>query len=301
MSAPLFRWIPFLVNAFFIPCNDLSATDLPSPAVVPSSAIIVNPQATYSFLGNGYLGRALGLDRNSALQLGGFLIPEFDWLVSGGVEPDSAYGSLALGLHAKVDLQKALGIPGATWGVEFLESTGGDNNQAAGTVQLYTNMDGAEPRNRQEMMQLWWHQRLFDDKLLVQVGKMNGTGIFNTVLNPVIVDTPWMQNFTISNLIMTFLSARIPPSLAGSPPITTPPTGPSFTWRPPQTFMPPLASLMAMVPQGSRPEWNGCPPSTNTFSISPRWAIPGVWVTGANPGGWAWGAGGRPVTSILPP
>lgn len=44
----------------------------------------MNPQATYSFLGNGYLGRALGLERDSALQLGGFLLPEFDWVVSGG-------------------------------------------------------------------------------------------------------------------------------------------------------------------------------------------------------------------------
>ncbi len=196
------RWLLFMVTALVIPCQESSATDHPSRTLAPSSGIIVNPQAAYSFLGNGYLGRALGLDRNSALQLGGFLIPEFDWLVSGGVEPDSAYGSLALGLHAKVDLHKALGIPGATWGVEFLESTGGDNNQAAGTVQMYTNLDGPEPRNRQEMMQLWWHQRLLDDKLLVQVGKMNGSGIFNTVLNPVIVDTPWMQDSTISNLFM---------------------------------------------------------------------------------------------------
>ena len=216
MSSNSVGWLIFLVTALVIPCRESGATDQPSGTSALASGIIVNPQATYSFLGNGYLGRALGLDRNSALQLGGFLIPEFDWLVSGGVEPDSAYGSLALGLHAKVDLQKALGIPGATLGVEFLESTGGDNNQAAGTVQLYTNMDGAEPRNRQEMMQLWWHQRLFDDKLLVQVGKMNGTGIFNTVLNPVIVDTPWMRNFTISNLIMTPIGEN--PTLFGKLP-----------------------------------------------------------------------------------
>ena len=137
-------------------------------------------------------------------------------MISGGVEPDSAYGSLAFALHAKVDLEKALEIPGATWGVEFLASTGGDNNEAVGTLQLYTNMDGSEPRNRQEMMQLWWHQRLFNDKVLVQLGKMNGSGIFNTVLNPVIVDTPWMQDNSISNLIMVPIGLN--PTLYGKLP-----------------------------------------------------------------------------------
>lgn len=202
MSLSLVSWLPFLVSALAVPWQASSATEQPARTLAPSSGIIVNPQATYSFLGNGYLGRALGLERDSALQLGGFLLPEFDWVVSGGVEPDTAYGSLALGLHAKVDLEKALHIPGATWGVEFLATTGGDNNEAAGTVQMYTNMDGDEPRDRQEMMQLWWLQRLFDDKVLVQVGKLNGSGIFNTVLNPVIVDTPWMRDATISDLIM---------------------------------------------------------------------------------------------------
>jgi hypothetical protein len=107
----LFRWTPVLITTIFIPCHDLSATDHPSQTLAPTSGFIVNPQATYSFLGNGYLGRALGLDRDSALQLGGYLIPEVDWVVSGGVEPNTAYGSLAFGLHAKVDLEKVLNIP----------------------------------------------------------------------------------------------------------------------------------------------------------------------------------------------
>ena len=202
MNSAIFRWFPFLVTAMVLPYPEPGAAERLALNLASPNGIIMNPQAAYSFLGNDALGRALGLERDGPLQLGGFLIPEFDWVVSGGVEPDVGYGSLAFGLHAKVDLEQALAVPGATTGVEFLVTTGGNNNDAAGTVQMYTNMDGDEPRDRQELMQLWWHQRLFDDKVMVQVGKMNGSGIFNTVLNPVIVDTPWMRDTAISDLLM---------------------------------------------------------------------------------------------------
>jgi hypothetical protein len=55
---------------------------------------------------------------------------------------------------------------------------------------------------------------------------------------------------------------------------------------------------MAMAPQASRPERSGCPPSTSTPSISPRWAIHGVWVPRASPGAWVWVAGGKLAISI---
>ncbi len=67
-------------------------------------------------------------------------------MVSGGVRPHSTFGSLGLLLNAGVDTQKALGIPGGTFGIEFLEYTGGATNRAAGTVQLYDGLNGPPPR-----------------------------------------------------------------------------------------------------------------------------------------------------------
>ena len=80
-----------------------------------------------------------------------------------GVKPNSAFGNLAQGLHASVDLEETLGVTGATLSIELQEYTGGANNNARRSVQIYTNMDGAPPCSRQEMMRLWWHQSLMTD------------------------------------------------------------------------------------------------------------------------------------------
>jgi porin len=182
--------------------HQAQGASLPVDPVPATAGIAVNPQAAYGgFLGNGFLGRALGVDGSSGLRLGGFLVPEFDWVASGGVKPDSSFAGIALGLNASVDMAKALEIPGGTLGVELLLSDGGPANDAAGSVQKYTNFDAVAPRDRQQLTQLWWRQRLFDDRFFLQVGKMNGAAIFNTVLNPVIVDDPHLQDISISNLI----------------------------------------------------------------------------------------------------
>lgn len=177
---------------------DGAATDEP----LPVGGIAANPQAAYTFLGNDFLGRALGIGEASGVRIGGFLAPELDWVASGGVDPGT-FPVIAFGLHALIDTGKAFDIPGGSFGIEFLAANGSRNNDAAGSVQMYTNMDSPEPRNRQALEQLWWRQRLFDDRLIVQIGKMNPAGTFNTVLNPVAIDDPRMQDRVISNLLFT--------------------------------------------------------------------------------------------------
>jgi len=175
--------------------------------------IVSNPQATYAFAGWNQLGKALGLSEDWGVRLGGFFIPEFNWIASGGTRPDSTFVNTALGLHAIVDASKALSIPGGTFGVEFLEFAGGAVDKAAGSVQQFTTMDGAAPRNRQELMQLWWRQVLFDNRLIFQIGKMNGPGIFGTVQAPVIIDNPRLQDGDITNLL--FVPVGLNPTLFG--------------------------------------------------------------------------------------
>ncbi len=183
-----------------------------TPDVLPRAGeIVANPQAAYTFAGWDQLGRMLGLPDELGLKLGGYFIPEFTWVASGGVDPNATSANLAFGIHASLDTQKALCIPGGTLGIEFLEYTGGAVNNAAGSVQLFTTMDGPPPRTRQELYQLWWHQRLFDDKLIFQIGKMNPPGSFGNLQMPVITGDPWRQGADVTNLL--FVPVGLNPTL----------------------------------------------------------------------------------------
>jgi len=177
--------------------------DTPVDDGILEGGVAANPQTTYTFLGWDQLGRGLGLKEEWGVRLGGFMILEPNWIASGGGDPNSVHASLATGIHASLDMHKALGIPGGTLGVEFLGFTGDDMTGAAGCVQMFTNMDGPPPRSRIEMMQAWWHQRLFDDKLIFQIGKMNAPGLFGTVTKPVFITEGHLQDSgnDISSLI----------------------------------------------------------------------------------------------------
>jgi hypothetical protein len=206
-----FASLPSLV--LISPVAGMALADPPAPDLPLSSGQIVgNPQTAYTFAGWDQLGNILGVPDKWGLSLGGYLIPEFNWIASGGVDPGSTFGNFALGLHASLDAQKALNIPGGTFGIEFLEFTGGATNDAAGSVQQYTVMDGPAPRNRQELSQLWWRQRLFNDKLIFHIGKMNGPGAFGNLQMPVIMGGQ-RQDHDITNLI--FVPVGLNPTLFG--------------------------------------------------------------------------------------
>jgi porin len=160
-----------------------------------------NPRAASGFFGNGMLGRALGIKEGSGVAIGGLLILDGNWLMAGGVKPNSLSGNFLLGLNLSIDTAKAFHIPGGQVGAEFLEFNGSNTNGYAGSVQLYNGLTGSPPLNRQELHQLWWRQNLFGEKLVLKFGKLNGTSEFNTVLMPVLVVEPKMQDWTISDLV----------------------------------------------------------------------------------------------------
>lgn len=177
----------------------LAVADTAAPETGPTIGIIyTTPMANPGLNGRGILGPLLGLP--DGIFLGGMFIPQFNWTISGGTRPHTTFGSLALGLDFGVDSQKILGIPGGTFGMEFVEYTGGATNTAAACVQLYDGLNDGPPHVRQELYQLWWHQRLFEDKLIFQIGKMNAGGIFDQVQNPVPIDNPKLQDTNISVL-----------------------------------------------------------------------------------------------------
>ncbi len=207
-------------NAFFVLLllAGMAVADPPAPDANPlTHTITTNPQVNPFLNGWGKLGLLLGLSEESGIRLGGIFIPQLNWTVSGGVRPHSVFGGLLLGLNLGVDMQKALSIPGGTFGIEFLEYTGGSTNPAAGSVQQYDGLNGPSPRARQELMQLWWHQRLFDDKLIFQFGKMNAAGSFGAVLAPVAISDPKLQDIDISVLLWS--PSGINPTMFGRLPI----------------------------------------------------------------------------------
>ena len=183
-----------------------------TPDVRPRAGeIVASPQAAYTFAGWDQLGRMLGLPDEWGLKLGGYVIPEFTWVASGGVDPNATSLNLALGIHAALDTQKAFCLPGGTVGIEFLEATGGAVNDAAGSVQRFTTEDVGSPRTRQQLYQLWWHQRLFDDKLIFHIGKLNASGTFGNLQVPVITGDPWRHGADVTNLL--FVPVGLNPTL----------------------------------------------------------------------------------------
>ena len=207
-------------NAFFVLLllSGVANADQPDPGASPfDHAITTNPQVNPFLNGWGKLGLLLGLSEDSGIRLGGMFVPQFNWTIYGGVMPHTTFGGLVLTFNAGVDSQKALGIPGGTFGVEFLEYTGAATNHFAGSVQQYDGLNGPWPRSRQELEQLWWHQRLFDDKLIFQIGKMNAAGSFGAVLAPVQISDPKLQDMDIS--VLTWALSGINPTMFSRLPI----------------------------------------------------------------------------------
>jgi len=174
--------------------------------------LAANPRASSGFLGNGLLGHTLGLDK-WGISLGGILAAGGNWLATGGVEPGSTSGTAALGLSAKVDTNKAFGLPGGEFTIELGFWTGHNVNGDAGSVQLYNSLATGAPFDRAELLQLWYRQRLLDDKLILKIGKINAAGDFGGVLTPVPVSQPQLRDWTISGLL--FVPPAVNPTTFG--------------------------------------------------------------------------------------
>lgn len=192
------------------------ADDVLSPTSVAGQGISGNPGATNVVTGTGLLGRLLGLGQDSGIHLGGVWVGDAGYLLSGGVEPrTSSFNSLLL-VDLSLDLQKLLRIPGAQFGVEFLQFNGQPTNDQAGVVAGYNSLPGPPPLVRSELYELWWRQRLFDDKLIVRVGKTVPTYDFNNVTRALSLLDPSLFVPALSGLIYTPIFKN--PTLVGAMP-----------------------------------------------------------------------------------
>jgi porin len=179
------RWCgPLLAALLLGPASGLHA-QTPQGSDAAPSAIAGNPGAVNVTAGTGALGRLLGLSPDSGVQLGGVLVSNGNDLLSGGNQPGKVSFNNLLVTCLQADLDKLAHIPGATFGVALLRFDGQPSNQQAGTVTGYNGLTGAPPLDRTELYELWWRQSLFDDKLIVRIGKTAPTYDFGNVARPV--------------------------------------------------------------------------------------------------------------------
>ena len=162
-------------------------------------------------------GGRLASTRRTGFRLGGVLVSNGNYLVSGGNNPGRASFNNLLVIDLGVDLDKAAGIPGAKVGAALLRFDGQPTNQQAGVATGYNGLPGAPPLHRTELYELWWRQSFLDDKLVVRFGKTVPTNDFGNVVRPVPVQDVSLQIPAVSSLIYTpiFVNPTILGALPG--------------------------------------------------------------------------------------
>ena len=180
--------------------GDPDATPETRTGAEPISA---NPAAVNIVAGTGALGRFLGLDDDSGIRLGGLWIGDASGVLAGGRSPgDWGLNSLTI-FDLNLDADRLLGWSGGSFGAEFLQFSGQPTNILAGAFPGFDSLEVTPPLVRQELYQLWYRQALFDDRLIVRVGKTVPTYDFNNVVKPVPVGDPSAAIPAVSGLLYT--------------------------------------------------------------------------------------------------
>jgi len=215
------RWVrqpcaPAIAAALVVVGIALHAPAAAAQAPADSGGISANPGESNLLTGTGRLGRMLGFDTDSGVRLGGLWIGDAGYLFAGGAEPRTWSFNSLLVLDVSLDLEKLVKIPGAQLGVDFLQFNGQPTSERAGVVSGYNSLPGPPPLVRSELYELWWRQRLFDDMLIVRIGKTVPTYDFNNVIRPLAVDDESLSIPAISGLIYTPVFKN--PTLIGAMP-----------------------------------------------------------------------------------
>jgi porin len=191
-----------------------------------------NPAATNVVLGTGWLGQQLGIDKHG-IRLGGVWVGGGNYLLSGGIDPGlSGYSSLVIDLF--VDLERFAGLKGSSIGADFAQINVDPINAQAGSELGYIGLVEAPPNNRSELSEIWWRQELFDQHLIVRVGKSNPTIDFQNIVRPFNPD-PARSISAVTSLL--FGPAAVLPMLYDLlPGFYDTAYGVTSTWVPNETF-----------------------------------------------------------------
>ncbi|OGT52800.1 MAG: porin [Gammaproteobacteria bacterium RIFCSPHIGHO2_12_FULL_42_13] len=174
----------------------------------PNISISANPAAVDSTLGTGivqqYIEKFFHIRDNHGIRIGGAWVGDANQLFSGGVAGvDKLSTNSLLILDLSVDMQKFAGIENGLFDVQFLQFNGQDTNGDAGSIPGYNGLPGAPPLTRSELYQLWYRQKLFNDKFIFRIGKLVPTFDFGNVIRPVPLTEANLYIPAVTGLIYT--------------------------------------------------------------------------------------------------
>ena len=201
---------------------------------VDSLPPVSNPAAVDTTPGTGQLGQWLGLPADGALRLGGVWVGNGTSQLSNGAINLSEQAGLAqqLLLDLSLDLNKALGWPGAKISVQGLQVNASNGADATGSVQGANSIVAPPPLNRTELFSYTLSQELFEKQLRFRLGKFPASTEFANVVTPDAGPEGWNYWIpAISSLTYTPLYA-MPTLLGRMPGYPDSALGASVTYQP---------------------------------------------------------------------
>ncbi|MDX2114037.1 MAG: carbohydrate porin [Planctomycetota bacterium] len=158
------------------PKDELAAAEAPAEAE-PEAApewFGGKPLHEWSRLTGNWGGARDSLERVGVFFNGSYTM---DWsaVFSGGVDRDSSYRHL-LDVNLKLDFEKLVGLKGGTFFLDFYSTSGESLSRDVGDFTLVSNIETAEAED--QIAELWYEQRLFDDVLRIKFGKVEANSEF---------------------------------------------------------------------------------------------------------------------------
>ena len=103
-----------------------------------------------------------------------------DWSQNwhGGVNTQGSAFRHLFGGDITLDAEKVFEIPGGTLFAQYQNQNGDNGSLDTGDFQIYSNIDAD---GRSQVSELWYEQRLLDDRLRIKIGKVDANTEFNYV------------------------------------------------------------------------------------------------------------------------
>lgn len=118
------------------------------------------------------------LPDHSPWEIGGRWWVHTNYAAFDGRRPGHAAQQNLLDLFATVDLEKWIGCEGGRWAVLFQNHAGINGHSLAGDEQFFDQVDASPNPQRSQISELWYEQKLFDDRVRLKIGKVDANNEF---------------------------------------------------------------------------------------------------------------------------
>jgi porin len=152
--------------------------DAPSPGGRPTSGPVPASSPTTAAAGEDEVATWLGL-RPRLTEAG--VTPILSYILDssrnfrGGLNTHDWALRHLLTAGLDMDMEKVAGIKGGEFYATFIDHHGSNGSALTGDIQMYSSIDA---NSRDELYEVWYQQKLLDDKLRLKVGKIDATKEF---------------------------------------------------------------------------------------------------------------------------